>query len=247
VAHQPGDPLADATERSGDPGVPVSSPASSAVARRIASLGRYTVERFRETAADEVVLRGLGALFAAEAAAADEAAADEAAVADAAAMDAAPAVATAAVVDGTHAAAGGGRAASDPALVPARAGSASTVGATSTAGAGRGPVPIALEAMTAFVTANLDRPLSVAEIAAAGDCSVSTAGRLFATHLGTSVSAWVRGARMREATELLRTTGLRVGEVARTVGFEDPLYFSRVFRSEYGVPPSRYGRDRIRP
>lgn len=210
VAHRPGDPLAEAGERSGDPGEPVASPASSAVARRIASLGRYAVERFGETAADEAVLRGLGALFTAEAAAAD-------------------AVAAGAVA-----------AATSPAGPGARAGVEGPVGGT-------GPVPPTLEAMTAFVTANLDRPLSVAEVAAAGECSASTAGRLFATHLGTSVSTWVRGARMREAAELLRTTGLRVGEVARAVGFEDPLYFSRVFRAAYGAPPSRYGRDRIRP
>lgn len=108
-------------------------------------------------------------------------------------------------------------------------------------------LPAVLELMTGFVQRNLDRSLSVAEIAEAGGCSVSTAGRLFSAHLGASVSAWVRATRMREAATLLRTSGLRVGEVGRAVGFADPLHFSRVFRGAFGTPPSRYGAERIRP
>lgn len=205
VAHQPGDPEYASPDRAGDPGDPgrpVLLASSSVVARRVASLGRYAVERFGASAVDEAVLRSLGALFGAEGAAVD---------------------ATARVIG--------------------------TVGVAAPAvdGLGDGSLPPALEAMTTFVTQHLDRPLSVADVAAAGDCSASTAGRLFAAHLGTSVSAWVRGARMREAAEQLRTSGLRVGEVARAVGFTDQLYFSRVFRTEFGVPPSRYGQGRIRP
>ena len=31
------------------------------------------------------------------------------------------------------------------------------------------------------------------------------------------------------------------------VGFNDPLYFSRAFRAEHGVPPSQYGHGELRP
>jgi AraC-like DNA-binding protein len=108
-------------------------------------------------------------------------------------------------------------------------------------------LPAALERMTAFVADHLDRPLAVAEVAEVGGCSASTAERLFARHLGSAVSSWIREVRMREAATLLRTSGLRVGEVGRAVGFADQLYFSRVFRATFGVPPSRFAADRIRP
>jgi AraC-like DNA-binding protein len=108
-------------------------------------------------------------------------------------------------------------------------------------------LPVALVEMTGFVSRHLGRSLSVREIADAGGCSPTTAGRLFAQHTGRSVASWVRDARMREAALLLRTTGLRVNEVARQVGYEDPLYFSRVFRSSFGVPPSRYAHLQLRP
>ncbi len=52
---------------------------------------------------------------------------------------------------------------------------------------------------------------------------------------------------MEEAALLLRTTSLRASEVARTVGYADPLYFSRVFRATFGVPPSRYAKGQLRP
>lgn len=103
------------------------------------------------------------------------------------------------------------------------------------------------ELMTAFVAGNLHAPLRVTDVAAAGGCSTSTAQRLFARHLGSSVTAWVRSERMREAAALLRSTGLRVGEVARIVGYEDQLYFSRVFRARFSVPPSEYASDSLRP
>jgi AraC-like DNA-binding protein len=52
---------------------------------------------------------------------------------------------------------------------------------------------------------------------------------------------------LEEAARLLRTTGLRVGEVAGRVGFPDPLYFSRSFRALFSVPPSRYASEQLRP
>jgi AraC-like DNA-binding protein len=107
-------------------------------------------------------------------------------------------------------------------------------------------VPAALAAMTEHILANLDSPLTVAEIARAGGCSTATAARLFARHTGRSVQAWVREQRMRRAAVLLRSTGMRVGEVAREVGYADPLYFSRVFTATHSVPPSRYAREGIR-
>ena len=50
---------------------------------------------------------------------------------------------------------------------------------------------------------------------------------------------------MLEAARLLRFTDLGVGEVARWVGFDDPLYFSRAFKRRHGEPPQGY-RDAAR-
>lgn len=108
-------------------------------------------------------------------------------------------------------------------------------------------LPAALEAMMAYARANIGTTLSVSEVAAAGDCSPTTAQRLFNQHTGASLRVWIRQIRLREAAHLLRSSGLRVSEIAEMVGFSDPLYFSRAFRAEHGVPPSQYALGELRP
>lgn len=209
VPHQPGDPMLDDPARSspssanaGPATRPVLVPAPSELARRLAILGGYVVDRFADGPFDEAVFRALGTVLLAEA----------------------------------DRAAPGAASPADPTALPVPGGPVPEP-----------PRPAVLDRMTTFVAEHLDRPLSVQEIADAGGCSPATAERLFARHTGAAVSAWVRSERMREAATLLRTTGLRVGEVAREVGYDDPLYFSRVFRNAFGVPPTRYAEDRIRP
>lgn len=108
-------------------------------------------------------------------------------------------------------------------------------------------VSTVLELMIDHILANIDRHLTVAEIARAGQCSPTTAARLFARYTGLSVVAWSRRRRMQEAALLLRTSSLRVNEVARRVGYTDPLYFSRVFTAVHDVPPSHYASGQLRP
>lgn len=108
-------------------------------------------------------------------------------------------------------------------------------------------LPVALEEMMAYARANIGANLSVAEMAQAGDCSATTAQRLFNQHTGSSLRSWVRQLRLQEAAHLLKSSGLRVNEIGEMVGFKDPLYFSRVFRDEHGIPPSQFAHGELRP
>ena len=49
---------------------------------------------------------------------------------------------------------------------------------------------------------------------------------------------------LHTAAPLLRHSALPVGTVATSAGFEDPFYFSRVFRREMGVSPTEYRAGR---
>lgn len=90
--------------------------------------------------------------------------------------------------------------------------------------------PANLRAIKAYILEHLGSSLTFEAISREGGCSRATIERLFSKHEGLSVQAWIRDRRMEAAADMLRTTGLRVNEVARRVGFSDPLYFSRVFR-----------------
>ena len=46
--------------------------------------------------------------------------------------------------------------------------------------------------------------------------------------------------RVNNAASLLETTDYSMAEIAAIVGYEDPLYFSRVFRKIKGMSPTEY-------
>ena len=66
--------------------------------------------------------------------------------------------------------------------------------------------------------------------------------RTFARYSGRGVMTYLGDVRHREAAALLRNSDLAVAEVARAVGYDDPYYFSRVFRTREGCAPLHYRR-----
>lgn len=106
----------------------------------------------------------------------------------------------------------------------------------------RSPIPAALARMQEYIADYYFLPLTDRDIAASGHCSVSTASRLFRRHTGRSPTQWLRDHRMAHATRMLETSNLRIGEIARRVGYDDPLYFSRLFSRLHGESPRAHGR-----
>lgn len=57
---------------------------------------------------------------------------------------------------------------------------------------------------------------------------------------GLSVIDLIRSVRLKKAEMLLKQNKLSISEVAYEVGYNDPKYFSKLFRSQYGKTPSEY-------
>ncbi|GHT64432.1 hybrid sensor histidine kinase/response regulator [Bacteroidia bacterium] len=57
---------------------------------------------------------------------------------------------------------------------------------------------------------------------------------------GHSPNEYVRIIRMKKAAELLATTNLNVSEVSYKVGINDPFYFSKCFKAQFGKTPSQF-------
>lgn len=83
-----------------------------------------------------------------------------------------------------------------------------------------------------------DASLDLPRIGRAASLSVAQLCRVFQRDVGASPMKHLTRLRVARARDLLRKTTLNVSEVARTVGFTDPLHFSRVFRRHEGTPPS---------
>lgn len=54
-----------------------------------------------------------------------------------------------------------------------------------------------------------------------------------------SPNEFIRTVRLKKAAQLLKLKTFNVSEVADKVGFNDPLYFSRCFKKQFGYSPSR--------
>lgn len=57
---------------------------------------------------------------------------------------------------------------------------------------------------------------------------------------GYTPNDYIRVLRMKKAAELLTKGDNNVSEVAYAVGFDNPYYFSKCFKAQYGMPPSQY-------
>ena len=91
-----------------------------------------------------------------------------------------------------------------------------------------------------YIQHNYGGDISVSDIADFVGVSRSQLYRAFQTEFQMSPHAYLQNYRISEACTLLRRGTLTVAQVAGSVGFNDPLYFSRVFRHQKGCTPTAY-------
>ena len=94
-------------------------------------------------------------------------------------------------------------------------------------------------ALERFVAENVDRQLSLEELARAAQVSSRTLARRIRTSLGMTPLEFVHRLRVRRAVHLLETTRYAVDDIAARVGYADAAAFRRVFRRYTGESPRR--------
>lgn len=94
-----------------------------------------------------------------------------------------------------------------------------------------------VHALEAFVTANVERQLTIPEMARAASTSPRTLARRVEKALGTTPQRFAQRVRVAKAVHLLETTQRSVDDVAACVGYADPAAFRRIFRRETGDAP----------
>lgn len=100
-----------------------------------------------------------------------------------------------------------------------------------------------METAVQYFNENYNKDISVEAYAASRGMSVSWFIRNFKQHTGTTPMQYIVSTRMTNAQILLETTGCNVTEIGRIVGYDNPLYFSRIFRKQKGVSPSGYRKQ----
>jgi AraC-like DNA-binding protein len=99
------------------------------------------------------------------------------------------------------------------------------------------PVDPAVENARRFIQVHLGEPLTLDMIARAAAVSPAHLIRLFRRQLNTTPMAFLWERRVAMGIELLRQTGLGVGEIAIRCGFRTSYHFSRRVRQAAGITP----------
>ncbi len=82
--------------------------------------------------------------------------------------------------------------------------------------------------------------INIADFAQSRHMSVSWFMRSFKQVTGVSPMQYILSLRIENAQILLETTDYSVNEIASIVGYDNQLYFSRIFKKQKGLPPTEY-------
>jgi transcriptional regulator GlxA family with amidase domain len=94
---------------------------------------------------------------------------------------------------------------------------------------------------------NIEKPLSLDEIAAATELSRRQIERLFKRHLNTMPKRYYLQMRLRRAREFLLHTPMPIIDITAACGFRSTTHFSKAYHALFGYPPSaeRHTRSRL--
>ncbi|MBT3194433.1 MAG: helix-turn-helix domain-containing protein [Verrucomicrobia bacterium] len=105
------------------------------------------------------------------------------------------------------------------------------------------PIPVRderLKRAISFMRNNMDRPLTLEEIAQVAGAGKSTLNRLFSREIGQSPYQHHLELRLRHACDLLHYRRSSIEQTAEACGFIDRTHFSKLFTRRYGQSPASY-------
>ena len=87
---------------------------------------------------------------------------------------------------------------------------------------------------------NYNADINIEKYAQSRGMSISWFIRNFKKYTGTTPMQYIVSTRIANAQLLLETTQYSISEIASIVGYDNPLYFSRLFHKQKGFSPSEY-------
>ena len=96
-----------------------------------------------------------------------------------------------------------------------------------------------------YLHANLDQPLSLAELAAVAGFSPFHFHRIFKSLVGEPLNVYLQRARLEKAANLLLSRPSdTLLDIALRCGFSSAATFSRAFKAHFGLAPSQFEKKR---
>ena len=100
-----------------------------------------------------------------------------------------------------------------------------------------------MDAAVRYFHANYHKPISIEDFAASYHMSISWFIRNFKEYTGSTPAQYLLSLRISNAQTLLESTSYNITEIANIVGYDNPLYFSRIFKKQIGMSPSEFRKQ----
>ena len=101
-------------------------------------------------------------------------------------------------------------------------------------------VPFLYKKAIDYIEENFHKEISLDELA--GELGISSYyfSKLFKEEKGETFINFISDKRLEKARQLLAETDLSIKEITAEVGYNDQNYFSRIFKTKYGLSPKEY-------
>ena len=93
-----------------------------------------------------------------------------------------------------------------------------------------------------YIADNREKPLNAEKLIADSHLSKSQFYRLFKEYTGTSPIRFQQSCRLSAAADYLVLYDMKIQDICKFIGIDDPLYFSKLFKKEFGVSPTKYAK-----
>jgi two-component system response regulator YesN len=103
-----------------------------------------------------------------------------------------------------------------------------------------GNFPLPLVKAVEYIHEHYTETIQLGDAAEAAQVSAAYLSRLFSEHLKTNFIDYLTELRIERAEKLIRESRMNIKEVAYAVGYQDPNYFSKIFRKVTGLLPTQY-------
>ena len=102
-----------------------------------------------------------------------------------------------------------------------------------------------LDTAVRYFHEHYNEPISVEAYASSRGMSVSWFIRNFRDYTDSTPTQYLLSLRIRNAQNLLENTSYNIAEISGIVGYDNPLYFSRLFHKFCGISPREYRRQQL--
>jgi two-component system response regulator YesN len=109
-----------------------------------------------------------------------------------------------------------------------------------------GNFPLPLAKAIAFIREHYTEAVQLGSAAEAAQVTPAYLSRLFSEYLKTNFTDYLTELRLEKGEKLIRESGKSIKEIAFAVGYQDPNYFSKIFRKFRGISPTEFA-DNIQP